>query len=101
MKEIDYGVLGDISKGINCSIFGDCSGSTISRRTTKGFKKTFNLSDMNISDQGAEHIVHGLMIGTVASFASNKKNSTLTGLLLLAGLTFMYHNKKKTMANNG
>ena len=91
-NEIDYGVLSDVSKEINCNFFGDCTGSTISRRTTKGFKKVFNLNDNDISDQSAEHIVHGVMIGTVACLTSKKENSTLGGLLLLASLAYLYHN---------
>jgi len=91
-NEIDYGVLSDVSKELNCNLFGDCTGSTISRRTTKGFKNVFNLDDNDISDQNAEHIVHGAMIGTIACLTSKKENSTLSGLLLLAGLAYLYHN---------
>jgi len=90
-KEIDYGILTDVSKELNCTLFDDCSGSTISRRTTKGFKKVFNLDDDDISDQNAEHIVHAAMLGTAACFTSKKENTTIGGLLLLAGLVFLYH----------
>ena len=91
-KEIDYGILSDVSKELNCNLFFDCSGSTISRRTTKGFKNVFNLDDNDISDQNAEHIVHGVMIGSAVCLASKKENSTIIGLLLLASLVFLYHN---------
>lgn len=90
--EIDYGILSDVSKGINCNLFGDCSGSTISRRTTKGFKKAFSLDDTNISDQNAEHIVHAAMIGTAACLTAKKETRTLGGFLLLASLVFFYQN---------
>jgi len=91
-KEIDYGVLSDVSKELNCNLFGDCSGSTISRRTTKGFKKTFKLDDNDISDQNAEHIVHAAMVGTATCLMSKNKNTAIGGVLLLAGLIFLYHN---------
>lgn len=91
-SEIDYGVLTDVSKAANCNLFGDCSGSTISRRTTRGFKKAFNLSDDVISDQNAEHIIHGVMGATVACLASKSDEGKVGGLLLLAGLAYCYHN---------
>lgn len=78
---------------MNCDLFGDCRGSTISRRTTKGFKKAFNLEDEIISDQNAEHIVHAAMIGTIACFNSKNENATIGGALMLAGLVFFYQNQ--------
>lgn len=87
-KEINYGALSDLSRGANCNLFADCSGSTISRRTTRGFKKAFNLDDKDISDQNAEHLVHAAMLGTAACLAS--KETTLGGLLLAAGLIYFY-----------
>lgn len=92
-SEIDYGVLSDVSKELNCNLFGDCRGSTISRRTTKGFKKAFNLDDETISDQNAEHIVHVAMIGTAACFASKNEKATIGGILMLAGLIYFYQNE--------
>ncbi len=89
-KEINYGILSDVSKGLNCNLLGDCSGSTISRRTTKGFKKSFDLSDNDISDQNAEHIVHAAMIGTVACLTSKNESQNILGLFLFAGLTYFY-----------
>jgi hypothetical protein len=91
-NEIDYGILNTVSKELNCNLFGDCSGSTISRRTTKGFKNVFNLDDNDISDQNTEHVVHAAMVGTVACLSSRKEGTTLGGILLLAGLTYLYHN---------
>lgn len=91
-KEIDYGILSDISKGANCNLFGDCSGATISRRTTKGFKNTLNLTDRDISDQNAEHIVHAAMIGTAACLFSESSNKRTIGAFLLLGLFICYQN---------
>jgi len=91
-KEIDYGVLSDISKGLNCNLFGDCSGATISRRTTKGFKKSFNFTDKDISDQNAEHIVHGAMIGALVCLTSKDEDAKFGGILLLLALAFFYQN---------
>lgn len=97
-QEIDYGIWSDISKGANCNLFGDCSGSTISRRTTKGFKKSLNLNDSNISDQHAEHIVHGFMIIVLLSFIGSsiyKSGKVLVlGLILLLLLIVCYQNEK-------
>ena len=92
--EIDYGVLSDVSKDLNCNVFGDCGGSTISRRTTKGFKKAFNMSNENISDQDAEHIIHAAMVGTAACLTSKNEKTTFGGFLMLAGLIFFYQNGK-------
>ena len=90
-NEVDYGILSDISKELNCNLLGDCSGSSISRRTTKGFKRAFNL-DETISDQNAEHVVHAAMLGTAACFASKNENAKIGGLLMLAGLVLFYQN---------
>jgi hypothetical protein len=93
-KEIDYGIWGDISRDANCHLLGDCSGSTISRRTTKGFKNSLNLSTNNISDQNAEHIVHGFMIIAVFSLigSSIHKSGKVLGLgLILLLLLFVWY----------
>ena len=93
-KEIDYGILSDVSRNANCNILGDCEGSTISRRTTRGFKKAFNLQDADISDQNAEHIVHLAMVGTAACVTSKKDDDKIGGLLLLASLAYFYQKGK-------
>lgn len=97
-KEIDYGILGDISKEANCTLFGDCSGSTISRRTTKGFKRSFGLNDENISDQNAEHIVHGIMIISFITFTYSivrkSGKALIWSLLLLLVIIFWYQTEK-------
>ncbi len=91
-KEIDYGVLSEVSRDLNCNLIGDCSGTTISRRTTKGFKKAFNLDDRQISDQDAEHIVHIAMVGMATCFVSRNNNAPIAGFLLLASLFIFYQN---------
>lgn len=91
MTEINYGVLSIVSKKLNCVLFGDCSGSTISRRTTKGFKKALGCNDRNITDQDAEHLVHGLMICAVVCLTSKRKEKFLLGLFILVGLIYWYH----------
>ncbi len=80
----EYGILTKISRDINCGAFGDCSGSTISRRTTKGLKK---ITGLTMPDQKAEVIVHAAMIGVLATY---KKNRPLSFLLLLM-LFLSYH----------
>lgn len=94
-KEMDYGVLSDVSRDLNC-VVGDCRGITISRRTTKGFKRAFNLDDSQLSDENAEHIIHAAMVGTVACFSSKeaKKNGSIAGVLMLASLIFFYQKGK-------
>ncbi len=96
-KEIDYGILSDISRELNCNLLGDCSGSTISRRTTKGFKKSLNLTNDDISDQNAEHIVHALMIAFVGAlvygFRKNKNEALIVSLVLFLALRFSYKNE--------
>ncbi|MEM6260901.1 MAG: hypothetical protein AAGI38_00225 [Bacteroidota bacterium] len=89
-SEINYGVLSHVSRELNCNVLGDCSGSTISRRTTKGFKRAFNLTDHTISDQNAEHIVHAAMLGTVVCLFSKNKGAIVIGILLLLALIFFY-----------
>lgn len=92
--EINYGILSDVSRNLNCELFDDCGGSTISRRTTKGFKKAFGLDDNSISDQNAEHIIHAAMIGTLSCFTAKNERSTLGGILMLAGLVYFYQKGK-------
>lgn len=87
-NEINYGALTEVSRELN-KILGDKSGKTISRRTTHGFKKLFKLTDMDISDENAEHIVHGIMIATI--IALNNKGTRVTGMLMLVGLFLFYH----------
>ena len=91
-EEINYGVLSDVSRNLNCNLFDDCAGSTISRRTTRGFKEAFGLDDETITDENAEHIVHAAMLGTAACFASKKEAGIIGGILMLAGLIFFYQN---------
>lgn len=83
----DYGVLTDMSKSLN-ELFGDSSGRTVSRRTTHGFKQAFNIKEL--SDDNAEHIVHGAMISSGLLLTSKNNNSKIFGLLLLAGLVACY-----------
>lgn len=86
-KEINYGKWGVLSELINCNLLGDCSGSTISRRTTKGFKKAFNL---NMSDQMAEHIIHGLMVFVFYTLVLKQEKQIGLGLVLLFTLAIFY-----------
>lgn len=88
--EIDYGFLSDVSKDLNCNLLGDCAGSTISRRTTRGFKKSFGLDNNTITDQNAEHIIHAAMLGVVTCFSSRTEKATIGGILMLAGLIYFY-----------
>lgn len=87
--ELNYGALTEVSRGLN-SLLGDNSGRTVSRRTTHGFKRSFNLSDQDISDTNAEHIVHGAMISTGTLIASKNEGSRVAGILLLASLFLFY-----------
>jgi hypothetical protein len=88
---INYGVLTDMSKSLN-GLLGDKSGRTVSRRTTQGFKKAFNLD--KIDDEDAEDIVHAAMISTGLLLVSKNDNLKIFGALLLAGLFACYHNGK-------
>lgn len=89
-EEINYGILSDVSKTINYGL-GDRSGRTVSRRTTQGFKRAFNINDSQLSDQNAEHIIHGAMVGTAVLLKSKKNANVATGLLTLACLFALYH----------
>lgn len=85
----DYGVLTDISEGLN-EFFGDESGRTVSLRTSHGFKKTFGL---NITDKTAEDIMHSGMIFSAYNLFAEKGNRTV-GFLSLIGLIALYQNGK-------
>jgi hypothetical protein len=84
----NYGVLTEMSKSLN-ELLGDNSGRSVSRRTTQGFKKAFDIK--NIDDEDAEDIVHTAMISTGLLLASKNDNSKVFGALLLAGLIACYH----------
>ena len=86
----DYGVLTDISEGLN-KFFGDTSGRTVSLRTSHGFKKTFNL---DISDKLAEDVMHSGMVYSAYNLFS-KKGNKIVGLLSLIALIALYQNGKK------
>ena len=92
-QELTYGVLTDVSKSLN-NILGDSSGRTVSRRTTQGFKSLLNFND--ISDENAEHIVHGSMILTLALISSKDKNSKSWGVIILVLLIIFYWLGKHT-----
>ena len=90
VKKSNYGIWTEMSKEVN-KAFGDNSGRTVSRRTTHGFKKTLKLSDHNISDENAEHIVHGAMISSAVLLANKNKGAKITGLVIFVGLIGLYH----------
>jgi hypothetical protein len=90
-KLTNYGVLTDASKGWNM-ILGDKSGRTVSRRTTHGFQRSFNLQSMDEND--AEVIVHGAMLASGALLRSKNDGAKAAGLLLLFGLFACYQSGK-------
>jgi hypothetical protein len=90
-KKENYGILTDMSKSLN-ELLGDYSGITVSRRTTIGFKRSFNINDL--SNDEAEHIVHGAMIWTGFMLNSKNKNTNIFGILLLLALVVFYQSGK-------
>lgn len=88
----NYGVLTDISKGLNLML-GDRSDRTVSMRTAHGLKKAVSAPDMH--DDTAEDIAHLGMIGAglILNAGGYKKNNFLLVLLffLLIGLFVCYH----------
>lgn len=85
----EYGVLTEVSEQLN-ELFGDTSGRTISRRTTHGFKETF---DLTIGDDVAEHIMHGGMAFSAYHLFSEFGNRA-AGFLSLITLIALYQNGK-------
>jgi hypothetical protein len=83
----NYGVSTEMSKSLN-ELLGDKSGRTVSRRTTQGFKKAFDIKNMD--DENTEDIVHAAMISTGLLLASKNDNAKIFGVLLLAGLIACY-----------
>lgn len=83
---LDYGILTEASKGVN-NFLGDQTRRTVSRRTSHGFKNAFNL---DISDETAEHIVHGGMVYSAHHLFSENGNRA-NGLLSLLALFALYH----------
>ncbi len=82
--ELNYRLLSTVSQNLNCKLFNDCSGLTISRRTTQGFKQ---LTQIPMCTQHAEHIVHGAMFTTFWAF---RKDKTALGMTLLLALFVSY-----------
>jgi hypothetical protein len=87
----NYGVLTDISKGLNYTL-GDRTGRTVSMRTAQGFKTAFKLD--NMSDDDAEDIVHLGMVATAGLLTSKNNGAKAGGLLVLLGLVACYQNGK-------
>lgn len=85
----NYGVLTEISKGIN-KIVGDQSGRTVSRRTAQGLKKTFELHHQ--SDEQAEEIAHAAMVATGVCLTSKYDDVKIVGGLLTIALVAFYQN---------
>lgn len=87
----NYGALTEISKNFN-QAFGDRSGRSISLRSAHGFKKVFKAHDM--SDDDAEHIVHGGMVAATYLLNSKDDGAKFTGVLLSFGLFIFYQEGK-------
>jgi hypothetical protein len=92
MKSIEkittnYGVLTDVSKGLN-QFFGDSTGRTVSTRTAHGFKNFFNAKNMD--DDAAEFIVHGGMVAATKLLNSKKETERSNGVLLSLALFVFY-----------
>lgn len=91
----NYGMLTDISKGINYRL-GDRSGRTVSMRTAHGLKA---LTNSSMSDDVAEDVTHLMMIGVAGILISSngRKNQGLLVLsvLLLMALFFSYYAGKE------
>ena len=88
----NFGVLTDISKGINYSL-GDRSDRTVSMRTAHGLKRALNQPEMH--DDTAEDIAHFGMIGAalILFTGAGRRNNFLLAIavLLIVGLIICYH----------
>lgn len=83
----NYGVLTDVSKGLN-QFFGDNTGRTVSTRTAHGFKNFFNAKSMD--DDAAEFIVHGGMVAATKLLNSKKETDRSNGFMLSMALFVFY-----------
>lgn len=83
----NYGVLTDVSKGLN-QFLGDTSGRTVSLRTAHGFKNLFNVKSMD--DDATEFIVHGGMIAATKLLNSKKETDRSNGFMLSMALFLCY-----------
>jgi N-acetylglucosamine kinase-like BadF-type ATPase len=83
----NYGVLTDVSKGVN-QFFGDDTGRTVSNRTAHGFKNFFNAKSMD--DNAAEFIVHGGMVAATKLLNSKKETDRSNGFMLSMALFVFY-----------
>lgn len=75
--QYDYGVLNDVSRGLN-QLLGDRTGRTVTQRTQDGFA---NLTNGNITPSGV--VVHGLMGFGVGLATSRNKTVHYIGLFLV------------------
>lgn len=89
VQKVNYGIWTEVSKEINASL-GDKSGRTVSRRTTHGFKNALNLSNNEITDENAEHLMHCAMISSAALLVNKNNGAKIAGLIILAGLVGLY-----------
>ena len=83
----NYGVLTDISKGMN-SFFGDSSGRTVSRRTTHGFMSIFKIEES--SEEKSEFHIHLIMIACLFLAAMKNKVANIFAFILLICLIIFY-----------
>lgn len=74
----DYGIWTKMSRDVNCRVFNDCSGRTISARTTTGFMKA--IGSPNNTNQMA---VHGAMLVCAALLIKKEKKTTKLLVILL------------------
>ena len=86
VKKTDYGAFSEASRSLN-AFLGDQTGRTVSRRTTHGFISSF---DLDMSENNAEHVVHGAMVASITLLSSKSTGSKIAGGLLALGLAALY-----------
>ncbi len=92
----NYGVLTEVSKGINRSL-GDTSERTVSRRTAHGLKNTTGVYQMD--DDAAEVIIHlGMILSGLLLCLSIKDRRLLIGAaILIVILILLYQAGKNSL----
>lgn len=84
---VDFG--SHLSRTANCSILGDCSGKTISRRAGLGLRKGLQL---DVSPKISTDIAHLGMLGAFLLMRSKRPQSKTIGKILAGGLVLSYLN---------
>ncbi len=83
-------ILSAISKSMNCNLLNDCSGDSISRRTSRGLNRHLR-GTKNMVASSDLHLTHALMLSSYFLIKSKNNTAKTLGVLVVASLITSYH----------